>query len=114
MEHGLNRGELALAPDNIQNAVWFTTTERANPGDHGLYSVADKTAVRIAVDFRPGEYGLHRWTDYARKRGVHPLWFRALHEAGGKLSHTWYIYRGTIPPRRFAEVLMLADAGVTA
>lgn len=112
LEQGLTRGELPLGPTNVQQAVWFTTADSAKPGEHGLHSAVDKTAVRIAVDFRPGEYGLHRWTAYARKR-VHPAWARALDQAGGGLAHTWFIYRGTIPPRRFAEV-RVAPFGVSA
>jgi len=102
---GLTRGEVPLGPSRTETAVWFTTVDHAEKGEHGLaLSIYDKTAVRITVDIPSHDSKLHRWSHYAKFRKVHPYWYGILDKTGGGFSHTWFIYRGIILPNKFLDI----------
>lgn len=111
MSRGLSRGTSMTSVNDERQCVWFTTEQHAVPGAHGLISVYDKTAVRIAVEFKAREPKLWRWIDFARFCKADRRWIKIVDETGGGLSHTWFIYRGVIAPSRFAEVLINKGQG---
>jgi hypothetical protein len=113
MARGLSRGDVPASMEGGFTAVWFTTETTAARGRHGIGNgLFDKTAVRIAVDFDARDLpALFRWADWA-PQFVEPRWLAAVNRAGGgdAAAATWYFYRGTIEPARFADVcIRLAD-----
>src|SRR4051794_18164178 len=113
---GLRKGEVALSPTVVQNAVWLTTDP--DPAGHGLgearqltmrekqilgfplhsdVSFPNKRAIRFRTDVDPSDEKLTDWPGWAEPR-LDRSWYRTLHETGGRKSETWWLYWGTIPP----------------
>jgi hypothetical protein len=79
--------------------------------DHGLggtYDGTDKTRVRITVDLVNRD--VHKWRDWATRRGIREAWLRHLCSSGG--SGTWRITEKPIPSTRWAEVVDRATGSV--
>jgi hypothetical protein len=112
---GLRKGEVALSPTDVLNAVWLTTDP--DPAGHGLgearqltvdekrilglppfadLSFPDKRAIRFRTVIPSRDRRLAHWPKWARKR-LEAWWYEALREADGSKSDTWWLYWGTIP-----------------
>jgi hypothetical protein len=132
MSGGIWKGEVALNPTELRNAVWLTSDK--SPDAHGLTDgrpltpqekallglpldadarFPNKRAVRITVKVPASDRRLVRWRDWAGKR-VEPSWLATLERSGGGAAkaRTWFLYHGTIPAAWFTEILDIA-AGMT-
>jgi hypothetical protein len=79
------------------HGVWLTTTSNATPEQHGLKNpYLDKTMVRFKIEIDEKSPQLFKWSDYAKINKVKPKWYKILDEVGGRLSHTWWLYIGTL------------------
>ena len=98
-ESALSRTKEHAGPD----VVWLTTDPDLSH-DHGLGGTLDgmdKTRVRVAVTLLNRD--VHKWKEWAIRRGIEPDWLKALIRVGG--SGTWRITEKSIPIGRWAEVL---------
>ena len=123
MEIGLCRGEVALSPTELFNAVWLTNDK--SPLGHGLTDGRDlserekvilgkpihipvrflnKRAIRITVKINSGNRNLVHWPHWGRRK-LTSEWYDALNKAGGGKARTWFLYWGTISSDSFVEVL---------
>jgi hypothetical protein len=112
---GLSKGEVAVTPTLLANAVWLTTDP--DPAGHGLsdareltpaekwaagiplhrkVSCIDKRAIAFRTVIPSSDRKLVHWPKWARKR-LEAWWYEGLHEAGGRKSDAWWLYWGTIP-----------------
>lgn len=128
LREGLTRGEIPYTPNEIGNAVWFTTDR--SPAGHGLSDAVpvpaniraqlakqhgrpipedlrwhDKRRVRIEVVIQSRDRLLKPWLPFARKH-LERSWMNILTEEGGGKSkaETWYIYLGVVQPSLFRSV----------
>jgi hypothetical protein len=103
----LNTTESNLSKDHAHagpDVVWLTTDPDA-AHDHGLgHSLdgTDKTRIRIEVQLPNRD--VHKWKEWAIKRGISPEWFRALTQAGDGVG-TWRVCEKSIPSERWISVV---------
>ena len=126
LREGLARGEVPLTRSCVLSAPWLTTDptpyghglsfggampraqERflraSNPGlPPGRLRLADKSAIRIAVEVPLNDPALVRWQDWAKGR-LAPAWYAALRRSGGQRHATWWLYWSVIPVNSFVSV----------
>lgn len=135
LKNGLNKGDIPIARDQGDNAVWFTTDN--DPAGHGLTDgrlltdeehrqylknfgrkpqpgarFPDKRKVRIDVIIPSSDKSLKEWLPWARKR-LTAEWLKTLTRIGGgkAKARTWYIYNGVVRPEAFRLVSARDDAG---
>lgn len=132
---GLTKGEVAITPYDLENAVWLTTDQQSD--GHGLTDGGfipeaehadlerrvghelspivrpDKRRVRIAVTIPSHDRKLKPWLPYADRR-LTKEWLECLTKSGGgkAKAETWRIYLGTIPPARFRSIEVRDASGV--
>lgn len=89
--------------------VWLTTDPDC-AHDHGLAETedgTDKTRVRVTVELVNRD--VHKWREWAMRRGIADSWLRALVMPG---ASTWRVTEKPIPSTRWVEVLDRADGSV--
>ena len=94
------------------DVVWLTTDPDLGHG-HGLKVAmdgTDKTAVRITVELPNKD--VHRWKDWAIRRGIERRWLDTLDRTGGGGSGTWRVVEKSITADRWADVHVRGDAAV--
>ena len=84
------------------DVVWLTTNPDPSAHGHGLAeSAADKTAIRFAVEI--DKRAVHKWRDWAARRGIDRGWLHTLASVGG--SNTWRVVERPIPASEWVEIL---------
>lgn len=102
----------ATKPHAGPDVVWLTTDPDC-AYEHGLPTVAespdgtDKRRVRITVELLNRD--VHKWRDWAVRRGIADKWLRALVLPG---ASTWRVTEKPIPSARWVEVLDRSDGTV--
>lgn len=97
------------------DVVWLTTDPDCAHG-HGLPKLAespdgtDKTRVRITVELVNRD--VHKWREWAVRRGIADSWLRGLVEASGGGAGTWRVVEKPIPSTRWIEVVDRVDGSV--
>ena len=87
------------------DVVWLTTDPDCAHG-HGLLNTldrTDKTRVQIAVELPNRD--VHKWKEWAARRGIDPDWMRGLISAAGGGAGTWRVTEKPIPSTRWARVV---------
>jgi hypothetical protein len=104
----LNTTESNLSPHRANagpGVVWLTTDPDCQHG-HGLLNTidgTDKTRVRITLHLLNRD--VHKWREWAIKRGIDPDWMRGLARAADGGSGTWRVTEKPIPSARWACVI---------
>jgi len=94
------------------HGVWLTTASSATPEQHGLKNPhLDKTIVRFKIEIDEKSPQLFKWSDYAKLNKVKPKWYKVLDEVGGGLSHTWWLYIGSIDIRSLQVEISIKENG---
>lgn len=94
------------------HGVWLTTTSSASPEQHGLKNpLVDKTMVRFKIKIEENSPQLFKWSDYANINKVKPKWYKILDGVGGGLSHTWWLYIGSIDIRSTQVEISIKENG---
>lgn len=109
----LDEGVLRTTESNVSlrrthagpDVVWLTSNPTCRPmKEWGRNGLADKGAVRFTVDVPASE--VHRWHDWAKRRGMSEQTIAALAEVGG--SRSWWVIERPIPGDEWAEVIFTA------
>lgn len=103
---GITRGE---CPISLKRTLQYPNlTTNADPAAQGWADArtdgSDKLAVRIAVRMPLSDTALIRWEDIARQHGMPTRDYLSLKRSGGGRPQDWWIYKGTVHPRRFESV----------
>lgn len=107
--HGLTVGDV---PTDIRRSrgligVWLTDSDQ--PDGHGLNgSAVDKKRCRISVDVDGDDTKLAKWSDWA-PINVTEETIRALSNAEGGASHSWFVYFGWLKPERLFNVFDMQE-----
>lgn len=100
-ESNLSRTTAHAGPE----VVWLTTDPDCEHG-HGLLSTrdgTDKTRVQIAVELINRD--VHKWREWAVRRGIRPDWMQTLIKAAGGGAGTWRVTEKSIPSDRWISVV---------
>ena len=87
------------------SVVWLTTDPDCQHG-HGLLNTldgTDKTRVRIAVELPNRD--VHKWHEWAERRGMDPDWKRRMIGASRDGAGTWRVVEKPIPSERWCDVV---------
>ena len=104
-ESNLSGSKPHAGPD----VVWLTTDPDC-AYDHGLalsLDGTDKRRIRITVELVNRD--VHKWRDWAQRRGITDKWLRALVSPG---ASTWRVTEKPIPSTRWVEVLDRSDGTI--
>lgn len=103
LRNGINKGDVATAPDHGFNAPWLTTDPEfgSQPWDRG--SFLDKTEVRLTVEVPEGDQNLWSWPYIAEKYNIDPIWLATMTHDGVK-SNSWFARLGGIPLMWITEI----------
>jgi hypothetical protein len=105
-DSNMSRTKPHAGPD----VVWLTTDPDC-AHDHGLAKTldgTDKTRIRVTVELVNRD--VHKWREWAIRRGIADNWLRALVASGG--SSTWRVIEKPIPSTRWVEVIDRTDGTV--
>ena len=86
------------------DVVWLTTDPECAHG-HGLKASldgTDKTRIRITVELVNRD--VHKWREWAVRRGIADDWLHGLMSASGGGVGTWRVVEKPIPAARWVEV----------
>ena len=106
VESNMSRTREHAGPD----VVWLTS--RSEPAAHRGWaggSAVDKTAIRFTVDIPDRD--VHRWSEWARRRGIDQKWMRALASTGGSAS--WYVVERVVSAGEWIEIMDVATGLLT-
>lgn len=96
----LKKGDIPLRKSSAAgedgHGVWLTTETNVTGKQHGLAGLVDKTKVRFQIEVVESNSQLFKWVDYAKLKNVSSEWFNALDQAGGGMSHTWWLFIGEV------------------
>lgn len=83
------------------DVVWLMTASDPTAHGHGLEgSGADKKAIRFTVDV--DKRGVHKWREWAIRRGINREWLTILARFGG--SSSWRVVERPIPREQWVSV----------
>ena len=101
---GIIRGDVPTSM--LETSQYPNLTSDPDP-DHQEWAdgcLLNKTAVRIAIDFREDDPRLVPFRDMANRIGMDRAWHRSLTDSGGHRARNWYVHLGPIRPTRFALI----------